>query len=100
MGLLATLAVAPTPSQRPPHGQPQPLTWAKDEGRGHCTAATGAAGTESIVVGEGVENGERMLCVDTGNMRQCQPGPKEAHDHTTQAVRASLVHGRRRQGSL
>lgn len=48
------------------------MTCAKDDGKGDCVAAMDPAGKTMVVVGEGVKTGERMSCVDRGNMIACQ----------------------------
>jgi Spy/CpxP family protein refolding chaperone len=45
----------------------------KDNGKGNCVAARGADGREIVVVGEGLESGASMTCVDRGNMVDCDP---------------------------
>jgi predicted ribosome-associated RNA-binding protein Tma20 len=51
---------------------PFEMTCAKDDGKGECIAATDAEGKTLVVVGEGVKTGEKMHCVDRGNMITCQ----------------------------
>jgi hypothetical protein len=51
---------------------PFEMLCAKDDGKGTCIAATGANNDTVVVVGEGVKTGERMSCVDRGNMSACQ----------------------------
>jgi hypothetical protein len=51
---------------------PFEMTCAKDDGKGQCIAATGADNHTVVVVGEGVKTGEKMSCVDRGNMIACQ----------------------------
>jgi predicted ribosome-associated RNA-binding protein Tma20 len=51
---------------------PFEMTCAKDDGKGTCIAATDANKGMAVVVGEGVKTGERMSCVDRGNMIACQ----------------------------
>jgi hypothetical protein len=48
------------------------MTCAKDDGKGQCIAATDPDGQTVVVVGEGLRTGERMNCVDRGNMIACQ----------------------------
>ena len=43
----------------------------KDDGKGRCTAAVGADGKEVVVVGEHVQKGDKMTCVDIGNAITC-----------------------------
>ena len=45
---------------------------AKDDGKGMCIAGTDAENHTVIVVGDGVKAGEKMSCVDRGNMIACQ----------------------------
>jgi predicted ribosome-associated RNA-binding protein Tma20 len=49
------------------------MTCAKDDGKGQCIAATDADGNTVVVVGDGLQAGEQMDCVDRGNMVACQP---------------------------
>jgi hypothetical protein len=58
--LVSTLAVA------------MEMTCAKDDGKDNCVAATDAEGRTIVVVGEGLKTGEKMTCVDRGNMIACQ----------------------------
>jgi predicted ribosome-associated RNA-binding protein Tma20 len=51
---------------------PFEMTCAKDDGKGTCIAATDANNDTVVVVGEGAKTGERMSCVDRGNMIACQ----------------------------
>jgi predicted ribosome-associated RNA-binding protein Tma20 len=51
---------------------PFEMVCAKDDGKGQCIAATGADNETVVVVGEGVKTGEKMSCVDRGNMIACQ----------------------------
>ena len=51
---------------------PFEMICAKDDGKGTCIAATDATNDTVVVVGEGVKTGERMSCVDRGNMIACQ----------------------------
>ncbi len=51
---------------------PFEMICAKDDGKGQCIAATGPDDKTVIVVGEGVKTGEKMSCVDRGNMIACQ----------------------------
>jgi hypothetical protein len=48
------------------------MTCAKDDGKGQCIAATDADNQTVVVVGEGIKAGEKMSCVDRGNMIACQ----------------------------
>jgi hypothetical protein len=60
-------------TQTPPSGYPMMLTCTKDNGKGNCIAAAGADGKEIVVVGEGLEKGATMSCVDRGNIVDCKP---------------------------
>jgi predicted ribosome-associated RNA-binding protein Tma20 len=51
---------------------PFEMTCAKDDGKGTCIAATDANNDTVVVVGEGAKTGEKMSCVDRGNMIACQ----------------------------
>jgi predicted ribosome-associated RNA-binding protein Tma20 len=51
---------------------PFEMSCAKDDGKGTCIAATGTNNDTVVVVGEGVKTGEKMSCVDRGNMIACQ----------------------------
>ena len=48
------------------------MTCTKDDGKGTCTAATGADGKTIIVVGPGMKTGEQMICTDRGSMIDCR----------------------------
>ena len=48
------------------------MTCARDDGKDNCVAATGPDGQTLVVVGEGLRTGEKMSCVDRGNMIACQ----------------------------
>jgi|GraSoiStandDraft_57_1057295.scaffolds.fasta_scaffold538983_1 hypothetical protein len=72
--LISTLAVAQTPMA--PQGQPMTMTCTKDDGKGTCTAATGADGKEIVVVGTGLKKGATMTCVNRGNVVDCDPVQK------------------------
>src|SRR5262245_64044660 len=58
--LISTLAVA------------DEMTCAKDDGKGDCIAATTSDGQTIVVVGESLKVGEKMDCVDRGNIIACQ----------------------------
>jgi len=47
------------------------MTCTASDGKGTCTTATGPDGTSLVVVGEGLKVGEKMDCVDRGNMIAC-----------------------------
>jgi len=89
--LVSTLAMAQTqyPAQpmtpqtgntTPQQGHRQPsqnpsmtLTCTRDDGKGNCTAATGADGKEFVVNGEGLKSGAAMNCFDKGGVVDCKP---------------------------
>ena len=48
------------------------MTCAKDNGKGVCIEGTDADNQTVVVVGDGVKAGEKMSCVDRGNMIACQ----------------------------
>jgi hypothetical protein len=54
-------------------GQRMRLTCTRDDGKGNCTAATGADGKEFVVNGEGLKSGATMSCVDRGSVVDCEP---------------------------
>jgi hypothetical protein len=68
--LASTFAIA--------QGQPQTMPCLQDNGKGLCTAATTAEGTEVLVVGPDLERGDTMRCVDRGNVVDCRPALREA----------------------
>jgi hypothetical protein len=74
--LVSSLAVAQTPPQTPPVRQPQKMTCSKVDGKGDCVAATTADGKEIVVVGEGVKEGDAMICVNLGTVVDCKPATK------------------------
>jgi hypothetical protein len=51
---------------------PFAMLCAKDNGKGVCIAGTDAENQTVVVVGEGVQAGEQMRCVDRGNVIACQ----------------------------
>ena len=69
MCLVATVAMAQSAS--PLTGPGQAMTCTQDDGKGTCTAATGVDGKAVVVVGEGLEKGALMTCVDRGNVVNC-----------------------------
>jgi hypothetical protein len=94
--LTATLAIAQTPMtpqtgnttpqqghrqgssterqmQKTSEGERMRLTCTKDDGKGNCTAATGANGKEFVVNGEGLKSGATMSCIDRGSVVDCAP---------------------------
>ena len=60
--LASTLAIA----------QPQTLTCSASDGKGNCTAAIMDNGKTMVVVGEGVQVGDKMSCQDRGYMINCE----------------------------
>jgi hypothetical protein len=62
LGLAATLAIA----------APQTMTCTASDGKGNCTVATGADGKAIVVVGEGVQVGDTVVCQDRGYMINCE----------------------------
>jgi len=72
----STLVMAQTQTQAPPQSQRMTMTCSRDDGKGNCTAAAMADGKEIVVVGEGLEKGASMDCVNTGNMVNCKPTTK------------------------
>jgi hypothetical protein len=59
--LASTLAIA----------APQTMTCTASDGKGNCTVATGADGKAIVVVGEGVQVGDTIVCQDRGYMINC-----------------------------
>jgi hypothetical protein len=55
------------------------MTCTASDGKGNCTAAVGADGKAVVVVGEGVKVGDKMECVDKGNVIDCtaQASPED-----------------------
>jgi len=51
---------------------PFEMTCTASDGKGNCTTAVGTDGKPVVVVGEGLKVGEKMACVDRGNMIACQ----------------------------
>ena len=47
------------------------MTCAASDGKGNCTAAVGPDGKVVVVVGIGIEVGDKMDCVDKGNAIEC-----------------------------
>jgi hypothetical protein len=66
------IACQAPPGLASPPPVPFEMVCAKDDGKGQCIAATNANGQTVVVVGEGLKTGERMNCVDRGNMIACQ----------------------------
>ena len=59
--LASTLAIAQT----------QTMTCSASDGKGNCTAAMMDNGKAIVVVGEGVQVGEKVTCQDKGYMISC-----------------------------
>ena len=47
------------------------MTCTASDGKGNCTAAVGPDGKVVVVVGTGIEVGQKMDCVDKGNAIEC-----------------------------
>jgi len=47
------------------------MTCRASDGKGNCTAGSGPDGKEVVVVGTGISVGEKMDCVDKGNVIEC-----------------------------
>jgi hypothetical protein len=60
--LASTLAIAQT----------QTMTCTASDGKGNCTVATGADGKAIVVVGEGVQVGDTVVCQNRGYMINCE----------------------------
>ena len=60
--LASTLAIAET----------QTMTCTASDGKGNCTVATGADGKTLVVVGGGVQVGDKVACQDRGYMINCE----------------------------
>ena len=69
-GMLAFLCLASTLVMA--QGQSQKMVCMQGDGKGNCTAAAGPDGKEIVVVGERVEKGALMTCVDKGYMVACE----------------------------
>jgi hypothetical protein len=71
--LVATFAVAqaqyPSPSQGQARGRE--MTCTQEDVKGNCTAATGAEGKTVAVVGENAHVGDKMTCVQAGDVTRC-----------------------------
>jgi hypothetical protein len=53
------------------HAVATEMTCAKDDGKGNCMEATGSDGHLVVVVGENLQTGDKMTCVDTGTVIHC-----------------------------
>ena len=49
------------------------MTCRASDGKGNCTAGSGPDGKEVVVVGTGIAVGEKMDCIDKGNVIECTP---------------------------
>ena len=59
--LASTLALA----------QSQTMTCTASDGKGNCTVATSSDGKAIVVVGDGVQVGDKISCQDRGYMINC-----------------------------
>jgi hypothetical protein len=66
-GALALLCLASTLTI----AQTQTMVCTASDGKGNCTVATGADGKAIVVVGEGVQVGDKVSCQDKGYMINC-----------------------------
>ena len=48
------------------------MTCLQVDGKGNCTAAAGPDGKEIVVVGDNIDKGDLMSCVDKGYMVACE----------------------------
>ena len=60
--LVSTLAIA----------QSQTMTCTASDGKGNCTVATSSDGKAIVVVGDGVQVGEKINCQNRGYMISCE----------------------------
>jgi hypothetical protein len=60
--LASTLAIA----------QGQTMTCTASDGKGNCTVATGADGKAIVIVGDGVQVGDKVNCQNKGYMISCE----------------------------
>lgn len=67
--LIATLAVAADEKGG------MEMTCVKSQGKGSCTVGTMPDGKELVLVGSGLQVGEKMLCHHRDNMIHCVPVP-------------------------
>ena len=67
-GALAVLCLASTLAM----AQGQTMTCTAGDGKGNCTAATGADGKTMVVVGDGVHVGDKVACQNRGYMINCE----------------------------
>src|SRR5919108_6262152 len=52
--------------------QNQTMTCTASDGKGNCTVATGTDGKAIVVVGDGVQVGEKVSCQNRGYMISCE----------------------------
>jgi hypothetical protein len=67
-GTLALLCLASTLAL----AQGQTMTCTASDGKGNCTVATGSDGKAIVVVGEGVQVGDKVICQNRGYMINCE----------------------------
>ena len=60
--LASTLAIA----------QGQTMTCTASDGKGNCTVATGPDGKAIVVIGDGVQVGDKVICQNRGYMISCE----------------------------
>ena len=51
--------------------QGQTMTCTASDGKGNCTVATGPDGKAIVVIGDGVQVGEKVSCQNRGYMISC-----------------------------
>jgi hypothetical protein len=69
-GMLAFLCLASTLVMAQGHGQQ--MLCLQVDGKGNCTAGAGPDGKAIVVIGERVDKGDLMTCVDKGYMVACE----------------------------
>jgi hypothetical protein len=67
-GALALLCLASTLAL----AQGQTMTCTASDGKGNCTAAVGTDGKVIVVVGDGVQVGDKVTCQNKGYMISCE----------------------------
>jgi hypothetical protein len=70
-GALALLCLASTLVL----AQGQTMTCTASDGKGNCTVAAGADGKAIVVVGDGVQVGDKINCQNRGYMISCETVP-------------------------
>jgi len=70
-GALALLCLASTLVM----AQGQTMTYTASDGKGNCTVATGADGKTMVVVGDGVQVGDKISCQNKGYVISCETIP-------------------------